>query len=251
MILAANLTWLFTERPILERPAAAAAAGFEAVEVLFPYEVSAPALRAAVERAGLRVALINTPPGETMGCAARPGEETVFREGFSMAADYARELGCKAVHVMSGTTEAQGFREVLVGNLEWAAEAAPELMLTIEPLNGHDVPGYAVHDFLAAAGIVADVARPNVRLQFDAYHAARIHGDAVEVWRAVVQLVGHIQIAAAPDRSAPDGTTLDFLRVAKAAGYGGFVSAEYRPSGRTEDGLGWLGEARRIAGETS
>lgn len=247
MILAANLSWLFTERPLPERPAAAARAGFEAVEVLFPYDIPAADLRGAVEASGLALALINTPPGDTMGQAAMPGEEAAFRRNFARAASYARDAGSPALHVMSGKTQDPAARDTLVANLRWAAGEAPDLKLTVEPLNPSDVPGYFVNDFMLAAAIVADCDLPNVRLQFDAYHAAMIHGDACEVWRAVGQLDGHVQIASAPGRGEPDATTLEVLSLLKDQGYNGCVSAEYKPAGRTEDGLDWLDAAKEIA----
>lgn len=247
MILAANLSWLFTEIPLLDRPRAAAQAGFDAVEVLFPYDTPAHALCDAISDAGLSLVLINTPPGDTMGHAAIPGREETFRHDFALALAYARQVKSPALHVMSGVTSDPQARKTLIENLRWAASEAPDLKLTIEPLNPSDVPGYFLANYFDAADIIAESAAPNLRLQYDAYHAQMIHGDAAEIWRAVGHVDGHVQIAAAPRRSEPDAITLAILKLLKDHGYDGPVSAEYRPSVHTEDSLSWLADAKRIA----
>ena len=171
MKLAANLTWLFTEVPLLDRPAAAAAAGFDAVEVLFPYETGAETLRRAVETAGLTLELINTPPTDAKGRAAIPGDVAAFKADFTRAATYARTAGSPKLHVMSGVTDAPQARETLLSNLRWATAQAPDLILTIEPLNPQDLPGYFVNDFYQAARILTGVCAPKLKLQFDIFHA--------------------------------------------------------------------------------
>ena len=247
MKIGANLTWLFTEYEFLSRPAAAKAAGFDAVEVLFPYETPATALADAIATAGLTLALINTPPTETTGRAALPDQIDAFRTDFARATDYARAAGSPMLHVMAGVTDASGARETLVANLRWAAAHAPDLTLTIEPLNPRDVPGYFVCDFFQAAALVAEIDASNLGLQFDVYHAQMIHGDALKVWQALRPLSAHAQIAAAPDRTEPDATTLDVIARLKTDGYVGTVSAEYGPRGTTAEGLGWLSLAKKIA----
>ncbi len=240
MRLAANLSWLFTEVPLLDRPAAAARAGFDGVEVLFPYDTDAARLRQAVADAGLAFELINTPDCETRGRAALPHDREAFRADFSRAAEYARGCGASKLHVMSGLNDAPDARATLIGNLSWACAEAPDLVLTIEPLNPRDMPGYFLNDFFLAAGIIAEVDAPNLKLQFDVYHAQMIHGDATEVWRAVGDLDGHVQVASAPDRTAPDAAALAVVDVLLDWGYDGAISGEYDPKGPTGDSLGWL-----------
>jgi len=251
MKLAANLTWLFTDLPLARRPAAAAAAGFEAVEVLFPYDVPAPALKAALAGAALPLALINTPVPDRaeggLGYGAVPGAEARFREGFREAAAYARAAGAETVHVMSGKAAGAGARAVLIANLRGAAAEAGDLRLTIEPLNPGDAPGYFLNDFRLAAGIVAEAGLGNLGLQFDFYHAEAIHGDARALWTELAPLVSHVQIAGFPGRVAPDRGAGD-VRVAFQAlgrsGYAGVVAAEYGPQGPTAASLGWIPAAR-------
>ncbi|MEL6960777.1 MAG: TIM barrel protein [Pseudomonadota bacterium] len=245
----ANLTVLFTELPLLERPLAAKAGGFTGAEVLFPYDENAADLGTALARAGLPLALINCPPPNyadpdgPRGFAAVPGEEDRFRRAFTRTLRYAGALGAEHVHLMAGVAEGDAARAVFVENLRWAAAAAPKQSLTIEPINSHDMPGYFLNDFDLALEVLAEVAAPNLGLQFDAYHAARMELDVMDTWHRVKDHVTHVQVGGVPDRHEPDTGDFDFAAFFKrldADGYGGWVSGEYRPKGRTEDGLGWL-----------
>ena len=238
----ANLSLLFTELPFLERFGAARAAGFEAVEVLFPYDDPAPQILDRLDAARLPLVLINCPPpnysGGPRGFAAVPGGEGRFRTDFRRAARYAATLGAKHLHVMAGVADGPEARAVFARNLAWAAEAAPGLSLTIEPINHHDMPGYFLSEYDLAIEVLEEVAAPNLRLQFDAYHAHRITGDVLATWARVREHVVHVQVAAYEGRHEPDDPA--FLRRLDADGYQGWVSGEYVPRGRTEDGLGWM-----------
>ncbi len=254
MRLAANLDWLFTERPFLDRPAAAREAEFDAVEALWTYDTPAARFAESLESAGLPCLLINTPkPEGGWGFAAIPGEETEFRAGFEKAVAYARTIGAHMVHVMSGAAEGDEAAEVWKRNMAWAAAEATDLTLTVEPLNPFDVPGYFLKEVYHAAALIEDVGVPNLRLQFDAYHAERIHGDALKVLAEVGDLVGHVQIAGAPHRGEPDTGTLDltaFFKCLRKQGYDGAISGEYRPNGATAEGLGWMKMARAVFSDT-
>jgi hydroxypyruvate isomerase len=238
----ANLTLLFTELPFLERFAAAKAAGFEAVEVLFPYDDPAPQILDRLDATRLPLALINCPPpnyaGGPRGFAAIPGQEDRFRSDFRRAARYAATLDARHLHVMAGAAEGPEARAAFVRNLAWAAGAAPTLSLTIEPINRGDMPGYFLSDYALALDILREVGAPNLRLQFDAYHAQRITGDVPGTWEAVRAQVAHVQVAGYEGRHEPDDPA--FLLRLDADGYKGWVSGEYVPRGRTEDGLGWM-----------
>ncbi len=245
---AANLTLLFTELPFLDRFDAAAAAGFTAVEILFPYDFPAKETRRALLRNGLKLVLINAPPpnytGGTPGYAALPGGEGRFEHDIRRTLRYARELRPDLVHVMAGYTEDDAAEETFVRNLQWAADQAPEQGFTIEPLNRGDQPGYFLDDYALAARILDAVDRPNVGLQYDSYHAEIIHGDALAVWEQYRERATHVQIGAAPNRSEPGSGSTDFnalFDAIDASGYSGWVSAEYNPSTpRTESSLNWL-----------
>lgn len=252
---AANVTMLFTEVPMLARPDLAREAGFDGVEVLFPYDHAPKDWQAAL--AGMPVALINTHPGDwaagDRGHAAVPGSEDAFRASFLRAAELAALLGAGRVHVMAGVARGPQAEAVYVENLAWAAEQAPEMKLTIEPLNPDDMPGYFLNDFDQAARIVDDLALPNLGIQFDLWHAARIHGNADAVWSRHKARVNHVQIAGFPGRNEPGGGGFDLTGLCAElddAEYDGFISAEYMPARATVHGLMWLsalkGRARLI-----
>ncbi|WP_134724687.1 hydroxypyruvate isomerase family protein [Paracoccus luteus] len=244
---AANLTFLFTELPMIDRFAAARRAGFDGVEILFPYDLSAKELSAAAQAAGLEFVLLNTPPpnwaGGPRGFAAIPGGEDRFRRDFDRALRYAQVLRARHIHVMAGKGEGAAARATFIDNLRWACARAPHASLTVEPINPADMPGYFLADFDLAAEVIAAVGAPNLGLQFDAYHAHLITGDVADCWHRHAGLVRHVQIAGAPGRHEPrvgDIDYADFFRRVDAAGYRGWVSAEYVPQTTTEAGLRWL-----------
>lgn len=238
----ANLSMLFTELPFLDRFAAASVAGFAGVEVLFPYDDPVPEILDRLDRTGLPLVLMNCPPpnytGGPRGFAAVPGLEDRFRTDFRRAARYAATLGAQHLHVMAGATDAPEARATFVANLAWATSAAPKLSLTIEPINRHDMPGYHLADYGLALDILAEVGAPNLHLQFDSYHAQRITGDVLGTWDRVRPHVAHVQVGGYGSRHEPDDP--GFLARLDADGYAGWVSGEYNPRGRTEDGLGWI-----------
>lgn len=243
----ANLTWLFTELPFLERFAAAKDAGFDAVEVLQPYDVNAQDIVNELARYELQMVLINCPPpnytGGDQGFAAIPGLEERFRRDFKRAVRYARTLGARHLHVMSGVADGSDALAVFIDNLRWAAAEAPRQSLTIEPINPDTMPGYFMNDFDLAREVIAAVDAPNLRLQFDAFHAQKITGAVLPAWDRHRDLVVHVQVAQTPDRTEPASGEIDypgFFAVLDADGYDGWVSAEYAPQSDTVSGLGWM-----------
>jgi hydroxypyruvate isomerase len=240
--LSANISMLFREHAFADRIAAAAAAGFAAVECQFPYEVPAERLARRLADAGLPMVSLNTPAGETFGSAALPGAEATFRSHFGQALDYAAALGVPAIHVMSGVTggATPAARATFVANLRWASAQAPQLSLLIEPLNERDRPGYFVSRSDAVAELVAEIGCPNVRILFDLYHVQIMEGDLVARIGRHFPLIG--QIASVPDRKEPDLGEVAFERVfaaLQAQGWAGYVGAEYNPRGGTVEGLAW------------
>lgn len=242
---AANLTMLFTEVPMLDRPDLAAQAGFDGVEVLFPYDHPIADWQAAL--AGLPLALVNTHPGDWVagdrGFAAVPGQEQRFRDSFLRGADLAARLGAARLHVMAGVAKGPQAEQVFSENLAWAAAQAPEQRLVIEPLNPDDMPGYFLNDFDQAARILDDLDLRQIGLQFDLWHAARIEGHAQAAWDRHKARVSHIQIAGFPGRNEPGGGGFDLTGLCAevdAMGYDGWIGAEYRPARATVHGLAWL-----------
>lgn len=244
---AANLTLLFPELPFMERFAAAKDAGFEGVEVLFPYDAPVQDMRDQLVIHGLSFVLQNTPPpnwtGGDRGFAAVPGMEERFRRDFIRCLRFADVLKTAHIHIMAGVTEDPAAQATFVENLRWAATHAPKRSLTIEPINRADTPGYYLSDFDLAAEILDEVAAPNLGLQFDAYHAQRLTGDVMGTWAKHGHRAAHIQIAGCPGRHEPAGGEIDypgFFNRLDQDGYKGWVSAEYNPAGATMAGLGWL-----------
>lgn len=249
--LAANLTMMFNEVDFLDRFAAAAKAGFDAVEYLFPYAFDSGVIARCLQDNGLTQALFNLPPGDwaagDRGMAALPDRQEEFRASVATALIYAAATGVGRVHVMSGIADradpvAQStYRDALAYLSDKAGKNG--LDVVIEPINRRDMPGYFLNDFNYAADLIADLGLPNLKLQFDIYHRQIIHGDVLTGLRNLMPIVGHVQIAAVPLRNEPCTGELDDVRVLKALddlGYKGFVGCEYRPAGETVSGLGWL-----------
>ena len=256
---AANLTMLFTERPLAERFAAARAAGFAAVEVLFPYELPPEALADLAADADVTVVLINAPPGDwtagERGLAALAGRRAAFRASIDRALAYARAASVPRLHVMSGVAPpgAPEAEHAWSEAMAWAADRLGEagLDLLLEPLNSRDMPGYFLDEFDRTMDRIERLGRPNVRLQFDIYHRQILRGDVLTGLHALLPWIGHVQIASVPARTEPGTGELDDFRILAAldqAGYSGYVGCEYRPRTRTEAGLGWLAQVARQEG---
>ncbi|MEO1637858.1 MAG: TIM barrel protein [Pseudomonadota bacterium] len=231
----------------MERFAAAKEAGFDAVEVLFPYDVNAQDLVNELARYELKMALINCPPpnytGGDQGFAAIPGLEARFEKDFIRALRYAKTLGAEHLHIMSGVAEGEAAKATMLRNLRWAAAEAPEQSLTIEPINQETMPGYFLSDFDLGRELVEAVNAPNLLLQFDTFHAARITGDVMGTWDAMRDITVHVQVAQMPDRGEPDQGVIDypaFFGQLDAEGYAGWVAGEYKPRTTTEAGVGWI-----------
>lgn len=246
---AANLGYLFTDRPLIERIDAAAACGFKAIELQFPYDAAASDVRAAIERNRLTILGINTPPGRTgeFGLAAVPGRERDFDLFFQQALDYITAIGGSAIHCLAGHVgpeQRPAAERVFLSNLARAAErsAAKSIKLLIEPVNSRDRPGCFLNYVEHAADIIARLDLPNVRMQFDFYHAQIVGGDLIRRLEKYLPVIGHLQCAGVPVRCEPDEGEINYPAVFAAVdrlGWAGWIGAEYRPRGVTEAGLGW------------
>jgi 2-dehydrotetronate isomerase len=248
---AANLTMMFNELPFTDRFQAAAGAGFDSVEYLFPYDFDAGLLGSLLQEFGLEQALFNLSPGNwaagERGLAALPGREADFRASVTTALSYAARTSTRRLHMMAGLADRsdpvarQTYRDSLARVCEAAGPVGIDVM--IEPINGRDMPGYFLNDFGFAADLIADLGLPNLKLQFDIYHRQILHGDILTGLRTLMPIIGHVQIAAVPLRHEPGTGELDDFRVLRALdalGYTGFVGCEYRPAADTVAGLGWL-----------
>jgi hydroxypyruvate isomerase len=244
----ANLGFLWPDLPLLDRLDAAAGAGFRAVELHWPFDTEAGAVRAACARLGLTLLGVNTPPGDRargdFGLAAIPGREAEFRDAFALAAVWAREAGASSIHVMAGVpADRVKARTVLLDNLVFAAAEAPDLTLLLEAINDQDCPGYFYSRQEDVLDIVETAGLDNLRMMFDCYHAGRMRQDVSALLARCFQAIGHVQIAAVPDRGEPGRGDLDHTSVfarLNELGYSGWIGCEYRPRGDTDTGLSWM-----------
>jgi len=248
----ANLGFLWAGLPLPDAIRAAHRAGFDAVECHWPYDSDPAALRGALAETGLPMLGLNTlrgRPGEN-GLSALPGREAEARAEIDRALDFAAEIGCGAVHVMAGFAQGAGAGAAFRANLDHACRraAAQGATILIEPLNHHDAPGYFLTHADQAAAIIEALGHDNLRLMFDCYHLQIMDGDISRRLRALLPIIGHVQIASVPDRGTPDHGELDYRHVCALLDELGWerpVGAEYKPAGDTGDSLGWMALLRR------
>jgi hydroxypyruvate isomerase len=192
---------------------------------------------------------LNTPtgnPGE-FGLGAVHGREGDFAAAVELSLSYGAAIGATALHCMAGLGSADDrlAETTFVRNLTAAADKAANagITLLIEPINHRDRPAYFLTRVEQAAAIIAQVGRANVKIMFDFYHVQIAQGDLLSRFQACRQLVGHVQMAAVPSRAEPDEGEVNYAEICRELdrlGYDGWIGAEYKPRGRTEDGLGWL-----------
>lgn len=249
---AANLTMLFTEVPFLERFARAAKAGFRSVEFLFPYAWPAAQIREQLDAHGLELVLHNLPAGDwddgERGIACHPDRVAEFREGVERAIAYARVLGAPRLNCLAGKApqdvDPRVLRSTFVSNLKYAASEFEKAKLTllIEPINIYDIPGFYLTHTQQAIAILDQVGARNVQLQYDIYHAQRTEGELAATLQNNLARIGHIQLADNPGRNEPGTGEINYaflLAHLDRIGYRGWIGCEYKPAGRTEDGLHW------------
>jgi hydroxypyruvate isomerase len=207
-------------------------------------------MKAEIDRHRLTILGLNTPRGERegeFGLAAVPGREKDWDLVFGKALDYIAAIGGNAVHCLAGKVEPNerpAADRVFAANLSRAADlaAAKKITLLLEPINPRDRPGYFLNHLEHAADVVARVGKPNVRIQFDFYHMQIVGGDLIHRLEQYLPVIGHLQCGAVPSRHEPDEGEISYRAVFEAVdrlGYRGWIGAEYRPRGRTEEGLGW------------
>lgn len=254
---AANITFLFTELPFLERFGAAARAGFRGVEFHYPFAIDPADIRQRLDEFDLTAVLMNIRSGDPAqgewGLAGIPGREATFKLCVTEAIEYALQVGIKQINCLAGVKPAnasvRACEVTLVHNVQRAAQQCADagLTLNLEALNTFDVPGFLISNTRDAMRLINEIGADNVMLQYDWYHMQRMEGERVgalaDNMRLLLPMIGHIQFADVPGRHEPGTGQMDFASLfahVDAIGYTGWVSAEYRPSGKTEDSFGWL-----------
>jgi hydroxypyruvate isomerase len=245
---AANLSFLFTELPFLDRFEAAAKAGFKGVEFLNPFEAPTAEIVARLRANGLTQALFNMAHGDwskgERGMSAIPGRDAEFEEATAKALRFAEASGCRTIFAMAGLKHHGAERRTYVHNLKTAARMAATsgVDIIIEPINSRDIPGYLLNYTGEARSIIHEVGAPNVGLQFDLYHRQVMEGDVATAIGEFGALARHYQIASPPDRGEPDRGELNYaylFEAIDASGFRGWVGCEYKPRNGTVPGLGW------------
>lgn len=245
MRLSANLGFLWTDRSLPDAIRAAKAAGFDAVECHWPFEVPVAEMKAALQETGLPMLGLNTRrgvPGEN-GMSALPGRSQEARALVDEALDYAAAIGTPNVHVMAGFAQGADARAAFVDTLRYACDRAGDITILIEPLNHYDAPGYFLQTTAQAQELIEELALPNLKLMFDCYHVQQMEGDVSRRLERLLPLIGHVQVASVPDRGTPDHGELNYphiWQVLRDIGWTAPVGAEYKPVGDTDASLDWM-----------
>lgn len=263
MKLAANLSMLYTELPLLERFGAAKSAGFNAVEIQFPYVESIADIKAELQAHDLECVLINVPAGDLMeggeGLAAVPGKEAEFAAALVECLSYVTALKVKRVNVLPGrcmdANKQPEYLETFKRNLNTAAGMFKALGVTVtfEAINTFDMPGFLIHNVEQMLDVIEESECDNIKMQFDIYHMARMEGgDVNKLLSCFSSQIGHIQFADVPGRGEPGSGDLDFktlFETIENSDYNGWVGAEYKPTKYTKNTLAWMQELQSLDSE--
>lgn len=250
---AANLNWLFTDLPMLDRFGAAKNSGFDAVEYMFPYDYDINDLVKALKALNLVQALHNMPPGDwdagDRGIGCLPDRVDEFRDTVGMAISAATALQCPKVNCLAGLTpagaDAEELEDTFVSNLSYAAAefAKHDLQLVIEAINTRDMPGFYLTTSKQAFDIMDKVGAPNLLFQYDIYHMQVMEGDLANTLATNLDRIGHLQLADNPGRHEPGTGEINYpflFEHIDKIGYDGWIGCEYKPATETLEGLGWL-----------
>lgn len=253
MKFSANLSMLFTEKTLIERFQAAKKCGFDAVEIQFPYELSAETINQELKQHQLQLVLFNVDADDLLqggeGLAAVPEKKEKFRDAVAQTVEYAKTLKPKFINILPGCCfdqrRLEDYQNTFQANLEFAVTTFAALGITtvFEAINTHDMPGFLIHSSKQMLQVLEAVNHPKLLMQYDIYHMRRMDEDIVEFINQHAEKIGHIQFADDPGRGQPGSGDIDFSGLFSAidqAGYQGWVGAEYKPVGVTEAGLAWF-----------
>ena len=250
---AANLTMLFSEFEFFDRFEAAATAGFDGVEYLFPYAYDKSRLADSLERHALTQVLHNLPAGDwdagERGIAVLPERVGEFQDGVDQAVDYATALGCKQVNCLAGIAPADvdpdAVCETFVSNLRFAADKLESegIRLLVEAINTFDIPGFYANHTRQTLDLIDATGSHNVFLQYDIYHMQRMEGELAATIERNLPRIAHMQLADNPGRHEPGTGEINYPYLfdhLDRIGYNGWIGCEYKPKASTIAGLGWI-----------
>jgi hydroxypyruvate isomerase len=250
--LAANLSMLYNEVDFLDRFEAAAKSGFKGVEYLFPYAYPSEQLAERLATHKLVQVLHNLPAGDwaagERGIACHPNRVGEFQEGVGKAIEYAKALGCPQVNCLAGIAPKdvapERIRSTFVSNLRFAADklGAAGIRLLIEPINTFDIPGFYLSHTRQALDVIGETGTSNLFVQYDIYHMQRMEGELAATMKANLSQIAHIQLADNPGRNEPGTGEINYrflFGFLDSIGYTGWIGCEYKPKGKTVEGLSW------------
>lgn len=253
MKLCANISLMFTEVPLEERLQKAKNAGFDAVEIQFPYEVPLDVLVEAKESAEVEVVLINVPAGDLMsggeGLASVPELTDSYSDALAQCLDYAKALNVSVVNVLAGRCKNEArldaYRNTFEWNLTRTADALADIgvVAVFEAINVKDMPGFVIHRAEQMWSVMSRLQHQNIKAQYDLYHMAMMGENLWHDLSTQSHLIGHIQFADMPGRGEPGTGGLAFKKLfsmIEESNYQGFVGAEYKPTQVTESTLHWM-----------
>jgi hydroxypyruvate isomerase len=253
-----NLSILFTELPMLERPAAAAGAGFDAVEMWWPFDGPVPAdselvaLAAAIDDAGVRLVGLNFDAGHMpsgdRGLLSAKATSQRFRDNIDVAVGFAGRMGCRVLNALYGNTSDDTDHDLALENLALAVTAARRIDATVvvEAINSHENPRYPITSSKAALEVVDQV--PGTAFLADLYHLHRMGEDISALITSSADRFGPVQIADSPGRGQPGTGEIDWAEVfglLEASPYNGPIGLGYKPVGPSADSFGWLEDLKK------
>jgi hydroxypyruvate isomerase len=265
---AANCSMLFTEVPLLERPSAAAAAGFDAIEFWWPWpdqpvpaDSDIDAFVDAIRDAGVSLIGLNFFAGDLAGpdCGVLsvPARAAEFRDNLDVTLAIGERLGVGAFNALYGNVVPESSPEeqdeLGVEQLTAAANAANEIGGTVllEPVSGpKPYPLRTADDVVRILDRVQDTGARNIGFLCDLFHLANNGDDVDAAIAGYADRVAHVQIADAPGRGEPGSGDLPldrWLGELEKSGYAGFVGLEYKPTTTTDESLAWLPVERRAS----
>ena len=252
----ANLSLLFTEVPLLQRFQAAKEQGFNAVEIQFPYQLSANLIRQQLDKYQLKLVLFNVAADDLLhggeGQAAVPEKQARFQQAVTEAVAYARILKPDVINILPGccfdTTRLAAYQQTFKQNLHYALEAFSPLGIktVFEAINTVDMPGFIIDSSEQMLGIINEISHPDLLMQYDIYHMQMMQEDPAKFIQQYVDKIGHIQFADCPGRHQPGTGNMDYQQIfsiIKVSDYLGWTGAEYKPLEKTVSSLAWLNES--------